>query len=126
MMNPEVLSVVEKRVVQDIEDRHKALSHELAQLWANMSARGVLQSSMTVMQSLDAIGNEFRVRVSLVWNALARALDAKRIVLTETLTSEVKERLADLLDNTRRILQSITKRLCNSCQDYPHLNLCRN
>ena len=97
-MNPEVLSVVEKRVVQDIEDRHKALSHELAQLWANMSARGVLQSSMTVMQSLDAIGNEFRVRFSLVWNALARALDAKRIVLTETLTSEVKERLADLLD----------------------------
>ena len=98
MMNSEVLSVVEKRVVQDIEDRHKALSHELASLWENMSARGLLQSSITVMQTLDAIGNEFRVRVSLVWNAFARALDAKRIVLTATLASEVKERLAELLD----------------------------
>ena len=36
--------------------------------------------------------------MSLVWNAFARALDAKRIVLTEILASEIKDRLAQLVD----------------------------
>lgn len=98
MIDSEVLAVVEKRVTQDLEDRRNAFAHEVAQLWANMSTRGVLHSGMTVAQTLDAIGNEFRIRVSLIWHAFARAFDAKKIVFSETLASEVKQRLAALLD----------------------------
>ena len=62
-----------------------------------MNLNGVLHSSMTANQTFDAIGNEFRIRVSLVWNAFARALDAKRIVLTEILAFR-NDRLAQLVD----------------------------
>ena len=98
MIDQEVLSVIENRVTQDLEDRRKAFAQEVSQLWGNLSFRGMLRSSATVEQTLGAIGNEFRVRVSLIWHAFARAFGAKKIMISKALASEVKQRLADLLD----------------------------
>jgi hypothetical protein len=98
MLDSESLLVVENRVVQDLEDRRSAFDREVGQLWENMSAKGMLLSTMTVAQTLESIGNEFRVRVSLIWHAFARAFDAKKIVISEKVASEVKQRLADLLE----------------------------
>jgi hypothetical protein len=98
MIDQEVLSVIENRVNQDLEDRRNAFAQEVSQVWGNMSARGMLHSSMTVAQTLDAIGNECRVRVSLIWHAFPRAFDAKKIMISKALASAVKERLAGLLD----------------------------
>jgi len=98
MIDPDVLSVVEKRVAQDLEDRRGMFEREVAQIKERMAARNAFYSSATVRCILDAIGNEFRVRVSLIWHAFARALDAKGILLTDNLSSEVKERLGGMLD----------------------------
>lgn len=98
MIDSEVFSVVEKRVTQDLEDRHEAFAREVAQLWTRMNAGGMLHSGGTVAQTLDAIGNEFRVRASLIWHAFARAFDAKRTMFSQTIASEVKQRLTDMLD----------------------------
>jgi len=98
MLDTNVVSVVENRVTQDLEDRREAFERELVQLWEGMNARGTLRSGATVKLTLDAIGNEFRVRSSLIWHAFARAIDAKRIVLSETIGSEVKNRISDLLE----------------------------
>lgn len=98
MIDPDVLSVVEKRVAQDLEDRRDVFEREVAEIKEKMNALGAFYSSATVTHILDAIGNEFRVRASLIWHALARALDAKGILLTEKLSSEIKGRLGDMLD----------------------------
>jgi len=98
MLDTNVISVVENRVTQDLEDRREAFEREVGQLWEQMNARGALRSGATVRLTLDAIGNEFRVRSSLIWHAFARAIDAKRIVLSETIGSEVKKRISDLLE----------------------------
>lgn len=98
MIDPTVLSVVENRVTQDLEDRRRVFSHEVAQIWERMNVRGVLHSTMTATQTLEAIGTEFRVRTSLIWQAFARAFDAKRIMLSETMAVEVKQHIIDLLD----------------------------
>jgi hypothetical protein len=48
MLDINVVSVVEKRVTQDLEDRREAFERELAQLWEGMNARGTLRSGATV------------------------------------------------------------------------------
>jgi hypothetical protein len=72
MMDSKVLSAVKKRVAQDLEDRRNVFSREVAQIWESANAKGRLHSSTTVLLTLDAIGNELRVRASLIWQAFAQ------------------------------------------------------
>jgi len=100
MINSDVLSVVERRVVQDLEDRREAFFREVENLWGEMSLNGVLLSGMTVARTFGAIGNEFRVRASLIWHAFARAFDTTGLILNDTVASEVKQRLAHMLETS--------------------------
>jgi hypothetical protein len=99
MISPDVLSVVERRAVESLDDRRAAFAYEINQLWGKQSANGVLQSGSTISQTLDAIGNEFRVRAQLIWHAFAQAFDAAKMKISETVALELKQRLSDLLDN---------------------------
>jgi len=94
----DVLSVVKQRVALDLEDRCQAFAKEVAQILVEMRDRGVLISSTTQQRVLDAIGNEFRIRSSLIWHGFARALAAKAISLDDTTATDIKRELARLLD----------------------------
>lgn len=98
MIDLDALTIVDKRVTQDLEDRREVFAREVSHIKEKMNAMGAFYSGATVKLISGAIGNEFRVRASLIWHAFARALDAKAVVLSNKITSEVKQRLADILD----------------------------
>ena len=113
MLDPNIASVVENRVAQDLEDRREAFEREVGQLWEEMNAKGTLRSGATAKLTLAAIGNEFRVRSTLIWYAFARAIDAKRIKLNEVIGSEVKKRISDLLERNSYDLPEHYQKLKN-------------
>jgi len=98
MIDPTVLSVVEKRVTQDIENRLRSFAQEVGQIKRKLQLNGMSNSRGVTKCIQEAIGNEFRVRTSLIWNALARGLDAKRITLSDDKSSELKQHIARMLD----------------------------
>lgn len=98
MLNQDLLEIIENRVKQDIEDRRNLFDHEIAQINENMAAKNSLFSGATVRSILDAIESEYRVRVSLIWQSFARALDGKGIALSNRISDEVKNHLARMLD----------------------------
>lgn len=98
MLDHSLLSVVEKRVALDFEDRRQAFAHEVAQIHEEMSAIGVLISGGTQQRMLDAIGNEFRIRSALIWHGFARALAAKATPLDDTTATDIKREIERLLD----------------------------
>lgn len=98
MLDATLVSIAEERASQDIEDRREAFSKEVAQLQSEMSARGLLRSGACGQETVKAIGNELRVRSSLIWHAFARAIGAKPMVLSQATGSEIKERISTLLE----------------------------
>lgn len=100
MIDSDVLAVADNRADQDLEDRRDAFGHEVGSIWGEMNLKGVLRSSMTIERTQDAIGNEFRVRASLIWHAFARAFEVKGLMLNETIAAELKQRIADKIKTT--------------------------
>ncbi|MEX2374982.1 MAG: hypothetical protein WD942_05265 [Dehalococcoidia bacterium] len=90
-------ALVERKVALDLEDRRKVLAREVRRIVGEMSARGALQSGMTVQAIDEAVGREARVRVSMIWTTLARALSSAREALTSELAAESKALIAELM-----------------------------
>ncbi len=99
MLDPSITSVVESRVSQDLEDRRMALAEEINQFKGKMGARRVLQSSATVIGISRIIRSELRIRANLIWKSFARAIAAKKIPFDNLVGTEVKELIAELLEN---------------------------
>src|ERR1700730_15813367 len=100
MIDSDIRAVAESRIAQDFEDRRKVFEYEIATIWSEMSLHGVLHSGMTIQRTLDAIGNEFRVRSSLIWHAFARAFEARQVTLNESIVTELKQHVADKLQSS--------------------------
>ena len=98
MISQDILSVVETRAEHDLEDRHRTVASEAARIKESMVARGTLYSSMTIHQLVDLVGNEYRVRTTLIWHALVRALSQAGVRVTESVAAELKNHLEGLLD----------------------------
>ncbi len=116
MIDSDILAVAESRIAQDLEDRRNAFEHEVGTIWGEMSLNGVLHSSMTIQRTQDAIGNEFRVRCSLIWHAFARAFDAKRLTLNESIVTELKQHVAHKL---QRFSDDLSKHYDRAAQLMP-------
>ncbi|HUT30052.1 MAG TPA: hypothetical protein VMX13_09695 [Sedimentisphaerales bacterium] len=97
MIDQKTISVVEERVAQELEDRRGVFAREVSQIKERMNAKGALYSGATVGSITAAVGNEFRVRASLIWYAFARALDAQGIRLSQETVMDVKRRLETML-----------------------------
>lgn len=98
MIPQDIITVVERRIKQDFEDRSETFGKEISNIWEKLSSRGLLSSGMTVTQTEEAVGNEFRVRASLAWQALARGLNSKNISLTDSLAVEAKRYVANVVN----------------------------
>ena len=98
MLSESIVSIIDNRVKQELEDRRIFFEREVARIKEGMVSTGSLYSGATVRLIFDAIGNEYRVRASLIWQAFARALNAKGISLSDKICSEVKDRLTQMLD----------------------------
>ena len=113
MLDPSITSVVKNKVTHDVEDRRIAFKQEIEQLWEGLNARGQLRSGGTIKQTIEAIGNELRIRSSLIWYAFARAIEAKRILFSDIIASAVKKSISDLIDEHSSDLSEHYKKLEN-------------
>ena len=98
MLSDNLISIINNRVTQELEDRRVLFEREVAGLKEGQVSVGSLYSGATVRLILDAIGNEYRIRTSLIWQAFARALGAADISISDEICSEVKDSLAKMLD----------------------------
>ncbi len=119
MLDPNIVSVARSRVAQDLEDRREAFEREVGQLWEEMNAKGALRSGSTVRLTTDAVGNELRIRSSLIWHAFARAIDGKRLILNEAVASEVKSYISDMVQEHSPDLPEYYQRLKNLVSGSP-------
>lgn len=99
MLSQDLLNIIEARVKQDFEDRRNLFSREVSQIKEEMNFKHSLHSSATVRLILDAIGNEYRVRTSMIWQSFARGLQDQGVLLDKSTSDEVKELLAKMIDN---------------------------
>lgn len=97
MIDEEVLSVVRNRVALDMEDRRSTLGREIGSVKERASMHGALMSSGTQRLIMEAIGNELRVRASMIWHVFARALEAKGVALSTEIGGDIKTTLASML-----------------------------
>jgi HPt (histidine-containing phosphotransfer) domain-containing protein len=99
MLSQNLLSIIEARVKQDLEDRRNLFSREVNQIKEKMNFKHSLYSGTTVRLILDAIENEYRVRTAMIWQSFARGLQDQGVVLDKSTSDEVKELLVKMIDS---------------------------
>ena len=95
-MDAAVIRLIEERAALEIEDRQEILRFEIGRITAESSSRGTLNSGMTVQAIQGVVRREARVRTTLVWISLARALTASGELLTDETATEAKDLISRL------------------------------
>lgn len=97
MIPQELIAVAKRRAELELEDRRKSFAIEVANIRARLASMGGLYSSATIVQTREAVGREYRIRVDLIWHSLARALEAGWTPVTEGNKVQLVDHIRTLL-----------------------------
>lgn len=89
-----------------LRDRNPTLARSIQQVNERMSARGVLQSGMTVTAIRDLLVSELRARANLAWEQLQAVLSQLGFVPSESAVGELARLLDSALDSQGALLSA--------------------
>lgn len=104
MIDQEIAKIANDRIRIEIGEQNSRLRSEIERIKAEMSARGVLQSNMTITRVADLCVDTIKNRAQLVWQTFFRFITTAGISYSPELADELKglvtqhlpEKLGDL------------------------------
>lgn len=111
MVDQKIVRIARERAQLEIVEQTARLKEDIERVKAEMSARGVLCSGMTLKRITGICVDAVKIRVQLVWQIYFRFLTTSGISYSDTLANELKElvsyhlpeKLGDLKGYVRQI-----------------------
>lgn len=121
MIDQEIIKIAHDRIRVEIGEQNKRLCTEIDRIKAEMAARGMFRSGVTIRRVVDLCIDTVKNRVQLIWQTLFRFITTTGISYSENLSGELKEMVAyhlpekigDLRGYINKIVQSV-------CPPSPH------
>lgn len=104
-------AIATNRIQIELEERRDVFAKQIQNIYERMSARGMLQSGMTVVEVRDAIRQEAQVRLFLAWGILSRILAGEALPVDSGLVAESKEVVRSGFDGAKNDLRTHYDRL---------------
>lgn len=93
MFNDKFLERVSRLIEVRLAERRKQIPLEIAKIQRENNARGMLNSSMTILQTKEICEREIEIRAVVVWQSLVRVINTLGYESKEILRNDLKEYL---------------------------------
>lgn len=97
MIDQEISKIAKARISIEVGEQNKSLRSEIDRIKREMSARGVLQSGMTISRVASLCVDTIKNRAQLVWQTLFRFITTAGISYSPDLADELKGLVAQHL-----------------------------
>lgn len=91
MVNQEIIRIARDRTQLEIAEQNARIEEEIERIKAEMSAKGLFHSSMTLARITDICADAVKTRGQLAWQTYFRFLTTAGISYSDTLADELKE-----------------------------------
>lgn len=114
MFNDKFLERVNRLIEVRLAERRKQIPLKISKIQRESSARGMLNSSMTIIQTKDICEREIEIRAAISWQSLERVINILGYESKERLRSDLKEYLSKSINtNFEELTQTLNNNLRN-------------
>lgn len=106
-----VLSLARNRIKIELSERNDLLNKNISQVIAQMNARGVLHSSMTIQELAKVRSEEIKERINLAWETLYRFITTAGVSYSDDLADELKNVITGCIPEDLRGIKESPQKL---------------